>query len=223
MAAEVGSDDANVPISPSVRGEAGAVGLLRLLKGELDLNNIFAIFLPPEVAAAAIADVAACVAAFRDIPLTQGQNVCIFGAGPVGNICTQYLVSKGLQVTTTDSNAANLALLQKYDTDTLITPGPLEKYEYLVDAGGDGSAVLASDSTAGGHVVALDTNFGATGKPLETDWTEAIQLVHRGVINLEEHAEDVAPLEDYQDVWAKSRSKSHFKSLIRVSDDLGAL
>jgi len=173
--------------------------------------------------AAAIADVATCVAAFRDVPLAQGQTVCIFGAGPVGNICTQYLVSRGLQVTTIDSNAANLALLQKYDTDTLSTPGPLEKYEYLVDAGDDESGVQTSDSTSSGRVVALDTNSGTNGNPRETDWTEAIQLVHRGAINLEEHAEDVVPLEDYQDIWVKSQSKDHFKSLIRVSDDLGAL
>jgi len=44
LAAEVGSNDCNVPLSPSIRGEAGATGLLRLFNGELDFNRIVAMF-----------------------------------------------------------------------------------------------------------------------------------------------------------------------------------
>ena len=53
MAAAAGSVVADVPLSPSIRGLAGAAGLRRLFQGELDFDNIVAIFLPSEVAAAA--------------------------------------------------------------------------------------------------------------------------------------------------------------------------
>ncbi len=44
LTAAAGSTDADVPLSPSIRGAAGAAGLLRLLQGELDLDSVVAMF-----------------------------------------------------------------------------------------------------------------------------------------------------------------------------------
>ena len=48
LAAVVGLIDATVPLSPLVRGADGAAGLLRLFRGELDLDSVVAMFVEQE-------------------------------------------------------------------------------------------------------------------------------------------------------------------------------
>ena len=45
MTAALGSTDVNISLSPTIRGEAGILGLKRFFKGELDGNKIVVVFL----------------------------------------------------------------------------------------------------------------------------------------------------------------------------------
>ena len=158
----------------------------------------------------------------------------------MGNLCTQILKSRGLGVTSVDTDPRRLELLGKYDVDTLSELGGLDRFDYLVEASGNEQVlphliehskpsarilllglpyttpVLATFST----VTSYDKVIVGSVASRPADWKQAISLVHKGAINLEDHTAVVEPLDSYQKVWESLENREQFKVLLRVSKEL---
>lgn len=192
---------------------------------------------------ALVEPLAVCLKGLRKLDLQPGRNACVVGAGPIGNLCAQMLQSRGLQVTAVDTDSRRLDLLHKYDINTLNALGPLDKYDYLVEASGneqvlprliEGSRpsakllflglpytqpVLASFSTVTGYDKVI---YGSVASQRQ-DWEEAIRLVHIGAVSLVDHTSVVEQLADYRKAWENVEARDQLKVLLLVSEELETL
>ena len=192
---------------------------------------------------ALVEPVAVCLKGLSKLAAEPGYNACVIGAGSIGNLCAQILQSRGLSVTAVDRDNSRLGLLHKYDIDTLTELGSLDKYDYLVEASGNEQVIaqLIENSKPSAKVLLLGLPYT---QPIQAvfstvttydkviygsvashskDWEAAIQMVHSGGINLDDHIAVVEPLESYQQVWADVEARQQFKVLLRISKDLEAL
>ena len=192
---------------------------------------------------ALVEPIAVCLKGLRKLEVQKDHTVCVVGAGPIGNICAQILRSRGLSVTVVDRDARRLDLLHKYDADTLTELAGIEKFDYLVEATGNEGVIpyLVEKSkpsakllllglpytrpveVAFDSVTSYDKEIYGSVASQRRDWEEAIRLVDKGVISLDDHTSVVEPLEDYQKVWEGAGSRRDFKVLLSVSKDLQAL
>jgi len=187
-----------------------------------------------------IAPLAACISGLRQLSVGPEDKVCVIGAGPLGNLCAQLLKTRGPSVTVMDPTPHWLALLDKYDIDTLTTLDHMEGYDYLIDASEDPAMAehLLDDSVSLAPLIVIGHGCSASCSPsdlehnprlfhaeipMEKDWKEAIHLLDNGLVSLDEHAAVVRPLEEYQKVWASLPLQQHFKILLSPSSDLAAL
>ena len=142
-----------------------------------------------------------------------------------------------------DSNPRRLSLLYKYEVDTLAELGSLDEYDYLIDTSGDPEVrqrilktfrpmvkilLLDPPCTSPGQVDTAEST--PLGEVISTrmgtqpqDWTQAIRLVQKGIVRLDDHAITVEPLQAYPDAWENLQSQESFNVLLRVSDELEAL
>ena len=192
---------------------------------------------------ALVEPIAVCLKGLRKLAVEPGHNACVIGAGPIGNLCVQILRSRGLGVTAVDRDPRRLGLLQLYDADTLTGLDGLEKFDYIVEASGNeevlphiieqskpsakllllGLPYTRPVQAAFSSVTGYDKVIYGSVASQHRDWKEAIRLVHKGVLSLDDHAAMVEPLEAYQSAWASVAAKEHFKILLSVSKELEAL
>lgn len=193
--------------------------------------------------AALIEPVAVCVKGLRKLSPEAGGRACVIGAGPIGNLCTQILRSRDIEVAVVDEDDQRLKLVQKYNVDTLKMLGDLSSFDYLIEASGNEEVIpaLIEGSRPSARVVLLglpytrpvqvvfssvpcfDKEIYGSIASQKADWEEAIALVRDGVINLEDHVGMVLPLEAYESAWDLHRKREHLKVLLSVNEDLGAL
>ena len=184
-----------------------------------------------------------CVLHVRHLRADPGRSACVLGAGSIGNLCAQVLAAWGLRVTVVDPDPRRLSLLHKYDVDTLNEAGDLERYDYVVDAAGDSN--LATQLKEGSQVpeilslsasVSRDNsrlNAGTipgAGDPASDSnshqrdsWQEAISLVRKGAVRLDDHTDAVEPFEAYGKAWERARAREHINVLLQVSKELEPL
>ena len=192
---------------------------------------------------ALVEPVAVCLKGLRKLAIEPGLNACVVGAGSIGNLCCQILHARGLRVTAVDRDPRRLNLLHKYDIDTLAGLGPLDKYDYIVEASGNeevlpyliekskpsanllllGLPYVRPVQVAFSSVTSYDKVICGSVASQPKDWEEAIRLVNNGVISLDDHTAVVEPLEAYQKAWAGVEAGEHFKLLLTVSKELEAL
>ena len=185
---------------------------------------------------------ATCVAGLRSLGPTDGGSACVLGAGTMGNLCSQVLKSRGVRVTCVDDEPARLRLLHKHDVDTLPVAGDLGDYDYLIEAAGDRNALsrIADGTNPPARVLLLDSPYdlGAQGCPnsrvsgatkvyhtaniQRSDWEEAVRLVRRRAVHLDDLAAVVEPLDSYQKAWKMARSRKYVKVLLSAAGELEA-
>ena len=186
---------------------------------------------------------AVCLKGLRKLTLEPGRNVCVVGAGSLGNLCAQLLLNQGLKVTSLDRDPRRLKLLEKYDVDTLTELLSFDKYDYVIEASGNEQVlpqIIATSkpssqilllglpyttpvSTSFSTVTGYDkTVFGSVASHSQ-DWRKAIRLIHTGAVNLEDHTDVVEPLDSYKQAWESMETRKHFKVLLRVNDGLASL
>lgn len=186
---------------------------------------------------------ALCISGIGRLETRPQGRAYVVGAGPVGNLCAQILGSRGLRVAAVDSNRRWLSFLHKYDMDTFTELGPLDRYDYVVETTGKPGALagLTENSKPSAQVLSL-SHLGAVsggdgsaavpdaGKLVygpssssASDWDQAIKLVAKGVIRLDDHTNAVEPLESYLKAWSSVADGDTFKVLLRVNKDLEAL
>ena len=186
---------------------------------------------------------AVCLKGLRKLTLEQDRNVCVVGAGSLGNLCAQMLLNRGLKVTSLDQDPRRLKLLEKYDVDTLTELGSFDKYDYVIEASGNEQVLprIIESSKPSSEILLLGlpytepvkTSFSSLTSYDKTvygsvashsqDWIEAIRLIHSGALNLEDHTDVVEPLDSYQKAWENVKTRDHFKVLLRVSEELASL
>ena len=192
---------------------------------------------------ALVAPVARCLEGLQSLAVQSGASACVLGAGLTGNLCAQILRARGLRVTVIDRDTRWLALLNKYDVDTLTEVGPLDKYDYVVETTGNQDVLQhlaeASPSSAKmlflrlpcsetprslrDQVTSLSNATRSIGARHSRSWKDALGLIRAGAIGLEEHTALVEPLEAYRDAMASVGSQKVFSILLRVSEDLEAM
>ena len=187
--------------------------------------------------------VALCLDGIDKLGIGPGSRACVSGAGPIGNLCAQILRARGICVVAVDRNPRWLRLLYKYDVDTLTEFGEPGGYDYLIDTTGsremlpylkdnsgpsvkvlllgrsDDDSLLSYLNTESSH----NNVFHSCLANRRDTWREAIGLVHRGVVRLEDHTASVEPLEAYRRAWSSLEDEKQFKVLLRVSEELEAL
>jgi len=131
----------------------------------------------------------------------------------------------------------------KYDVDTLTELEEPEGYDYLIETAGDEEFLpdLIERSNPSAKVLLLGLScidsmqtlpitgpgkhkvfHGSLATQPDT-WREAIRMVHRGVIRLDDHTAAVESLEGYRKAWAAVETGESFKVLLKVSEELEAL
>ena len=192
---------------------------------------------------AMVEQVAVCVEALAILGAEAGKQACVLGCNSMGNICSQILQGRGVRVTAVDRDPKRVALLYKYDIDTLAEPGDLGKYDYLIAAEVSSDelptrlielkpwakAMVLGPSGSDADISALDKD-GSNGRVFRhyaasepSSWQEAVRLISSGSINLHDHIATVEPLGAYSRVWEGVESGESFKVLINVAKELQAL
>ena len=192
---------------------------------------------------ALVEPIAVCLKGLHKLCVDPGHEACVVGAGSLGNLCAQILRSWGVHVTSVDPDPRRLDLLHKYDIDTLAELGPLDKYDYLVEASGNEDVLphLIESSKPSVKLLLLGLPYS---RPIQAgfstvtsydkliigsvasrsrDWGEAIRIVHSGEVSLDDHTAVVEPLENYRKAWNNLETREHFKVLLTVSKELEAL
>ena len=190
--------------------------------------------------AAVIEPTAVCVKATGKLRAEPGKSACIFGAGSIGNLCTQILRAQGIEVTVVDRDPARLALLDRYGAATATVLDDLSSFDYLLEATGNAALIppLIERSKPSVRIVLMGipyldpvevsfASFPANEKEMlgsiashYDDWEEAIRLVTEGVINLDDHIGEILPLESYAQAWQWQRERAHLKVLLSTNQDL---
>jgi len=190
----------------------------------------------PLVHGALVASLSSCAATLRTLETTPGHSVCIVGSGPLPNLCAQISRAQGLDVTVVDPDNGRLALLEKYDINTLTQLGVLDKFDYLIEASGDSEVLadLVDGSKPSAKVISLDvgsskdspTDGKVVSLPPEgqpDDWRTAINWIKKRTVSLDDHIAAARPLEDYEKAWLDLESGKRFNVLLSVSKDLESL
>ena len=200
----------------------------------------------PLMQGALVGSLSFCLASLGSLGAMPGRSVCIVDAGPVANLCAQILRARGLDVTVVDPDNSRLALLEKYEINTLTQLGLLDEFDYLIEASGDsevlhhliqmskpsakvvslgrpaftssnGSPSIPIGNPSGGKVI----NFPLGGQP--ADWRTAINLVRKRTVSLDDHTAVVKPLETYREALDRLDTREYFNVLLSASQDLEAL
>ena len=225
------------------RAEVGVINMDGAYARYLKLPARYVHRLPDDISlreAPLVEPLAACIKGLRRLNVVSGREACVVGAGPVGNLMAQLLCHRGLGVTVVDPDERRLALLNKYDINTLIAPGGLEKFDYLIEASGneavipmliEGSKPSASIlllglpytrpiSVAFSTVTGYDKEIVGSVASQGVDWEEAIRLLSQGAVRVDDHISVVLPLEQYNSAWELQEEKRHLKVLLAVNREL---
>lgn len=193
--------------------------------------------------AALVEPVAVCVKGIRKLGIGPGARACVFGAGPIGNLCAQVLRSKGAYVMVVDPDERRLALATRSGVDGLHEPPDMKDYDYVVEATGN-SAVLQTvverskpsarilvlglphvqrTPVAFSSVVGQDKVIYGSVASAPEDWDEAIRLVAGGALRLDDFTRAVLPLERYADAWELQQRREHLKVMLNPTPSLAGL
>ena len=227
------------------RSEVGVINLDGAYSQYLKLAARYIHRLPDDMSlkeAALIEPLAVCAKGVRKLEAIAGRQALIVGAGSLGNLLAQLLKHRGLQVTVLDRDERRLALLHKYDIDTLTSPEKLDRFDYLVESSGNedmvptliegskpsakilllGLPYLRAVPTIFSTVTGYDKTIIGSVASQSMDWDEAIRLLHLGAVLVQDHTSTVLPLERYQAAWEAHEEKRHLKVLLGVSPELEA-
>ncbi|MCC6472872.1 MAG: alcohol dehydrogenase catalytic domain-containing protein [Burkholderiales bacterium] len=160
-----------------------------------------------------------------------GARCAVVGGGAIGWLAAQVLQARGQAVTLIERDAARRALLEGLGMRTDGPPADLARYDAIIEATGDPSALQqAIAGSAPGctllllglpyarhefsfeHIVAFDKAvIGSVGSGA-ADFAEAISLLPS--LALDPLTEAVMPLEAFGEAWASFRRREKLKILL---------
>ena len=227
----------------TTREEVGVINRNGAYSRYMSIPASYAHKLPEEIPlkyAALVEPTAVCLKGLSKLGPSLSGYACIVGAGSLGNLCAQVLKARGLHVTVVDPDESRLKLLQKYDIDTLTELGPLDRFTYLIEVSGNERSIppLIEESAPSSKILLLGLPYteavpitfstvtsydkviiGSVASRRE-DWDEAIKLIQKGQINLDDHTATVEPLSNYLEAWSATRTRQQLKVLLQVSEGL---
>jgi len=186
--------------------------------------------LPPNVSllqGALVEHLSLCHSAISQLSADSGKRACVIGAGALGNLCSQLLRSRGLKVTIVDGDTKKLALLHKYDVDTLTKLDGLDDFDYIFDAGGDVENLKTINENAGSQAkvihVGISGPAGHSNERHKRDWLTAMNTLSKGKVILEDHITSIHSLPEYASAWDSMNDHGHLQSLLCANDGLRML
>jgi len=188
--------------------------------------------------------VAVAVKAVRLLEVAPGEQTCVVGGGPIGQLAAQTLRAQGAQVTLIDRDEKRLRLAAELDISTAsrIECPELSHAGAIIEA--TGNADVLPPLVAGAHREARICLVGLPHRPLSElapdvnpngrrvfgslgsdprDWPVALELIASGRIELGALTASVEPLESYQRAWERCRRGERIKQLLLVDPRLAEL
>lgn len=159
-----------------------------------------------------------CQSAIAQIGSASGKRACVIGAGSLGNLCSQLLISEGLRVTIIDSKTDKLNLLEKYDVDTLTQLDEPGAFDFFFNTVEDRESLQLIDETnqLGAEVIHV-------GRFNQRDRQKAMNAIAKSAIILEDHITYILGLEDYLAALNRSTTVEHIQGLLCVNESLRTL
>ena len=174
---------------------------------------------------------------WRRREIKDSKQCAVVGAGPLGHLCAQVLVSWGHRVTVFDRNPKRLG----YFTDSSIATSndlvQLGAFDNIVEATGDPVALdnILEKSPAGATILLLglpyarrNFNFesivaydkiivGSVGSSSK-HFDLAIELLPQ--IKTSAFMEKILPLSRFKEAWEITKSGNHLKTILKINDSL---
>ena len=190
--------------------------------------------------AALVEPLAVCLKGLRKLNPRPEGSACVVGAGPLGNLCAQLLKQRKLRVTVIDQHEGRLRLLDQYGINSRRELERVETFDYLIEATGNETVIpwLLEGSKPSVKILLLGLPyaqpvpvtfnsvpcydkeiFGSIASERQ-DWEEAIRLIRRHTINLDDHTACVLPIESYETAWRQVETHERFKVLLAAHPSL---
>jgi len=150
---------------------------------------------------------AICLSGLEKLLAQPKESACVLGAGPLGNLCAQVLLRRGLKVTVVDSNERRLKLLHKYDANTLRQESGLKWFDYLIETRGN-QKTRGGQKTQGGPET-LASLVEASGPPAKILLLDSSGLDEAGSSDttgpgIDRKVYRVDRRNDYPDYWERA-------------------
>jgi len=168
-----------------------------------------------------------CQSAISQSSVAPGKSACVIGAGALGNLCSQLLRSRGIKVTIVDSDTKKLALLQKYDVDTLTKLDGLDGFDYCYNTIWDVENLQPIGANVGPQTKVIQVGTSGSAERSNTshqrDWPAAMDTLAKGKVILEDHTTSIQPLHEYASTWDSMNDQGHLQYLLCANDSLRTL
>lgn len=159
------------------------------------------------------------------------KRCAVVGAGTIGHLTARVLSLRGHDVTVFDREAARLSLLTGIATAQTLSN--LEKYDWLVEATGDQSALtsLLQQSATGATLLLMGLPYAHHNFSFESivgfdktvvgsvgsngaDFEEALATL--SLLDTRPFLLAFYPLEEYEGAWTDVRSRAHIKVMLKM-------
>lgn len=164
--------------------------------------------------------------------LKKNSKIAVIGAGQIGNLCAQVLVSRGYSVTLFDSNQRRLnVLLQTVDQISTKLSG-IGDYDVIIEATGSRDVLenILKESSVDSTTLLLGFPYGDTVYNFEDivgrekviigsvgaeheDFVKALELLPK--LNTTAFMETVMPLKDFEKAWQLHKNSEHLKIILK--------
>ncbi len=220
------------------RREVGVIGMDGGYATYLVTRARYAHKVPTDVtlAQAALAEpLAVVIKALRRLgaasPTLATKRCAVIGAGTIGHLAARVLSLRGHDVTVFDREPARLSLLTGIKTESSLTN--LDKFDWLVEATGDQSALTAllQHSATGATLLLMGLPYAQHNFSFESivgfdktvvgsvgssgaDFEQALATLP--LLDTSPFLKSSYPLEEYERAWADVRSRAHIKVMLKI-------
>ena len=185
-----------------------------LLKIPSDMSLKYAVLVP---------DIVDSITRIKNLDIQADLDVCVLGAGSLGNICAQIIRMYRSHVIVVDNNLQRLSLLHKLDVDTLSCTHDFSIYDHVISQDG---MHKAGDRISSNYRDDRSLHFIPVELPNLSNMVEfntAISLIRRGSIVLQDHVDTVFGLEDFEEAWLAEERQDSLNVLLNPNKELASI
>ena len=165
--------------------------------------------------------------------LKNGDNFAVIGAGPIGNLCSQVLASRGYEVAVFDKSKKRLDILKNKARDLSRGISNLKSFDVIIEATGSKEVLgqILKESKTGATILLLGFPYGSIAYNFEDipgkekfiagsvggdkeDFDEALNLLPK--IDTAAFTEKIMPLEEFSQAWKLQKTGKHLKIILKT-------
>jgi len=168
------------------------------------------------------------------IYLDTHTQVCVVGAGYMGNLITQMIVAKGAHVTVIDESEHKLSLASKYGADTLRNCDNYGKFQYVIDTCCpehttqhiycERNILLCENNCSIEKRPSSPTsNFSLIRNYTDEDFQKSLTKILNREIDLRDHGSAIYSLDNYKEAYSEYSKNIHLNIIIEPNKQLSTL